>query len=75
MNALLQILNVIPTIIAAIKAVESAFPSQGAGVAKLNAVLDMVTGCEQTLSDLRPQLTAVISAIVTMFNTAKVFAK
>lgn len=75
MNALLQIMQAVPAIIAAIKAVESAFPDQGGGAAKLNAVLDMITSCEATFAELRPQLTSVIDAFVKLFNTTQVFPK
>lgn len=75
MNILLSLLSAIPAIIAAIRAVESALPMPGGGAAKLDAVLDIVTGCEATFQEHRPQLTVIVSALVALFNKTQVFTK
>lgn len=75
MNAFLTILQAIPAIIAAIKAVEAAVPGSGQGKAKLDAVLALITAAEQSFTQYLPQLTSVISTLVTLFNSTGIFGK
>lgn len=75
MNALLAILQALPAIIAAIKAVEQAVPGQGQGKAKLDAVLGLVSAAESAFTQYLPQLNSVIGTLVTLFNATGVFVK
>jgi hypothetical protein len=76
MEKLLQLLNIVPAIVAAIKAVEAALPdSPTAGKAKLAAVISIVTSIDDTLAQNIPQFTTVINAIVALFNSTVVFKK
>ena len=73
MNAFLLILQALPSIIAAIKAVEAAIPGGGQGAAKLDAVLNIILAVESTFTPLLPQLTAVITTLVSLFNKTGAF--
>lgn len=74
MNTFLQILQALPAIIAAIKAVEQAVPGSGQGSAKLDAVLGIVTAAEAGFSQCLPQLTTIVGVLVGLFNKTGVFA-
>lgn len=73
MNTLLQILQALPAIIAAIKAVEQAIPGSGQGSAKLDAVLAIITSAEASFTQCLPQLTTIVSVLVGLFNKTGVF--
>ena len=75
MKTALQILQLLPTIIELIKAIEAAVPQGGKGSEKLQAVLDIVAGLVDNAAELMPKLTAVIGTIVGMFNAAGTFTK
>lgn len=68
MNTFLLIMQSVPAILAAIKAVENAMPISGAGKAKLDAVIALVTTANAALSGAIPQLTSIIGAFVDLFN-------
>ena len=75
MNQVIVILQLIPSLIAAIQAVESAVPGNGAGKDKLNAVLAIITGIDTAMAALVPQLTTTITALVGLFNATGMFKK
>lgn len=75
MNVFLAILQSIPAIIAAIKAVEQAVPGSGQGKAKLDAVLGLITAVNNEFAQCLPQLTNVVGTLVALFNATGVFAK
>ena len=68
-----MIFQAIPAIIAAIKAIESAVPGSGQGAAKLDAVLNIILAVEAGFTAVLPQLTAVITTLVTLFNKTGAF--
>ena len=70
MNSFIILMQALPAIIAAVKAVEAAVPMSGAGKAKLDAVLSIVTTAESSLSGMVPQITAIITTLVGLFNTS-----
>lgn len=73
MNAFLTILQSLPAIISVLKALESAVPGQGQGKAKLDAALALITAADEALAQYVPQLTTVISTLVSLFNRAGAF--
>lgn len=74
MNAL-AIIQAIPLVIQAIKAIEAAIPQQGQGQAKLDAVLNIITAVNAELQQYLPQLTAIIATLVSLFNKTGAFTK
>lgn len=75
MNTVITILNLIPAIIAALKAIEEAIPGNGQGEQKLAAVRQVLEIADGSLAKLWPQLQQVISVLVNLFNTTGVFKK
>ena len=71
----MTILNLLPAIIAAIKAIEAAIPGSGQGKAKLDAVLEIIQTIDSNLTPLIPQITGVVSVLVKLFNSIGVFTK
>lgn len=64
----LQLLQIIPAIITAIKAVESAVPGSGKGKEKLDAIIAVATAANDTLNQSVPQLTNIVGILVKLFN-------
>lgn len=75
MGNLMQILGLIPSIIATIKAVEEAIPMSGQGKAKTDMVIGIMSTVSDEISGIIPALERVISVIVSAFNTTGVFTK
>lgn len=75
MNTVITILNLIPAIIAALKAIEEAIPGTGQGEQKLAAVRQVLEIADGSIAKLWPQLQQVISVLVNLFNTTGVFKK
>ena len=75
MNQLLAIVNLLPAIIAAIKAVEAAVPGAGLGKQKLEAVLDIVQAAHEGMVAYLPTINNVITILVRMFNGVGMFDK
>ena len=69
------IIQAIPLVIQAIKAIEAAIPQQGQGQAKLDAVLNIITAVNAELQQYLPQLTAIIGTLVSLFNKTGAFTK
>ena len=75
MNNLMTILKLLPAIIEAIKAIELAVPEGTSGKIKLQAIIDIATQVDSTVSNIIPQLISTISVVVGMFNAIGVFKK
>ena len=73
MNALILIMNALPAIAAAIKAVEAAVPGRSQGPAKLDAVLQLLCAADAALAQCVPQLTNVVNTLVGLFNKVGAF--
>jgi hypothetical protein len=73
MNAFFLILQMLPAIIKAVRAIEEAIPGNGQGKQKLSTVLDILTALEPGLSGVLPKLTDIIAIIVKSFNTTGQF--
>ena len=71
-TALLQLL---PAIIAAIKAIEEAIPGQGHGEAKLAAIREILESVSGQVSTLWPFIEKAISVLVSLFNKTGTFTK
>jgi len=75
MNVIVTIFQLIPAIIAALKAIEEAVPGEGQGEKKLAAVRGMLEAVDGGVSNLWPQISGVITVLVKLFNDTGVFAK
>ena len=71
-TALLQLL---PAIIAAIKAIEEAIPGQGQGEAKLAAIREILESVSGQATTLWLFIEKAIGILVALFNRTGVFAK
>lgn len=78
MNWIIQltiILNLLPAIITAIKAIEEAIPGQGKGEQKLAAVREIIEAVSSQAGALWPQIQTVIGILVNLFNKTGTFTK
>ena len=62
------VLQLLPALIAAIKAIEDAVPGKGQGEAKLAAVREILESADKAASALWPILVPAIGALVKLFN-------
>lgn len=69
------ILNLLPAIITAIKAIEAAIPGQGQGEQKLAAIREILEAVSSQAGALWPQIQAVIGILVGLFNRTGIFPK
>lgn len=75
MQNIVIILQLIPAIITALKAIEDAIPGSGMGEQKLAAVRAMLEVIDGSVSKLWPQISGVIGVLVSLFNATGVFKK
>ena len=68
MNVALQIMQMIPAILAVVKAVEEAVPLSGKGKEKLDMVIESITAANESLSAVVPQITRIVAAAVRFYN-------
>ena len=71
-TALLQLL---PAIITAIRAIEEAIPGKGQGEAKLAAIREILESVSGQVSSLWPFIEKAISVLVGLFNKTGTFTK
>lgn len=69
------VLQLLPAIITAIKAIEDAIPGQGRGEDKLAAIRGILEGVNSNVDAYWPALEKAIGVIVGLFNRTGVFAK
>lgn len=69
------LLQLIPSIIAAIKALEEAIPGKGQGEAKLAAIREILESVNGQVASMWPLIEKAIGVLVTVFNKAGVFTK
>lgn len=74
MQTLLLIAQLIPAIIALIKAIEEALPSAGFGSEKLAAVREILENTYAGVKEIWPIIEKVIAVLVGLFNKTGVFA-
>lgn len=80
LSILRLVVQLLPMIIDAVKAIEAAIPAAGQGSAKLEAVKSLVTSVADIAGDvdsknLSSALDKAISLVVTLFNKTGVFKK
>jgi phage-related protein len=78
MNALMilsTVLQLIPAIIAAIKAIEEVIPGEGKGELKLRAIREIIEGVYDKAAAIWPAIEKTIGILVGVFNTVGVFKK
>jgi phage-related minor tail protein len=75
MGNIVIILQLIPALITALKAIEDAIPGSGMGEQKLAAVRAMLEVIDGSISKLWPQISGVIGVLVGLFNAVGVFKK
>lgn len=73
MQTLILILQLIPTLIKAVQAAEEFIPIPGQGKAKLDMILGAITDVYSGASSIIPQITSVITRIVSAANTVGLF--
>jgi len=73
MNTVMIILQLIPALITAIKAIEEAIPGAGQGEQKLAAVRGILEAVDGSIAKLWPQISAVIGVIVGLMNKTGTF--
>lgn len=73
MQTILVIVQLLPALIAAIKAIEEAIPGQGQGEAKLAAVRGIIEAVDGGYKNLWPQIQPVIGVLVGLFNKTGAF--
>ena len=75
MQNLVIILQLIPALITALKAIEEAIPGSGKGEQKLSAIRGILEAVDGSITSLWPQISSVISVLVTLFNNTGIFKK
>ena len=75
MQNLVIILQLIPALITALKAIEEAIPGSGKGEQKLSAIRGILEAVDGSITSLWPQISSVVSVLVTLFNATGVFKK
>ena len=73
MNTITIILQLIPALITAIKAIEEAIPGTGAGEQKLVAIRQILEAVDGSISKMWPQIATTIGVLVNLFNVTGVF--
>lgn len=73
--AIIEIMKLVPALIAAIKAIEEAIPESGMGADKLNAIHEMLKAISDNADRYWPMIQSVIGVIVALFNKTGVFPK
>lgn len=73
MNAVMIILQLIPALIAAMRAIEEAIPGAGKGEEKLSAIRQILEAVDSGATKYWPQIQAVIGVLVGLFNKTGAF--
>ena len=73
MNTIVMILQLIPALIQAMKAIEDAIPGSGQGEAKLSAIRQILEAVDAGATKYWPQIQAVIGVLVGLFNKTGAF--
>lgn len=69
------ILNLLPALITAMKAIEEAIPGQGKGEDKLAAIRAILEATNAQIGALWPTIQTVIGILVALFNKTGAFTK
>ena len=68
------LLQLLPAIITAIKAIEEAIPGKGQGEAKLAAIREILESVSGQVSTLWPFIEKAISVLISLFNKTGTFS-
>ena len=68
------ILQLLPAIITAIKAIEEAIPGKGQGEAKLAAIREILESINGQVASMWPFIEKAIAVLVSLFNKTGTFA-
>lgn len=75
MQNIVLILQLLPALIQAMKAIEEAIPGQGQGEQKLAAIRGIFEAVDSGVAKLWPQIQGVIGVLANLFNASGVFKK
>ncbi len=75
MKTLIQIVQMLPSLISAVKAAEEFVPQPGQGKSKLDFVLGVISDTVGEIGDLIPAVTKIVARIVGLANATGVFRK
>jgi len=75
MGIIMQVLQLLPALIVAIKAIEEAIPGSGKGEQKLEAIRQVLISIDASVGDLWPKIQGVIGVLVNVLNATGVFKK
>ena len=75
MKNVLLILQIVPALIAVVKAIEEAASQAGIGKEKLEAVRQILEAAYSGVSEIWPYLEQIIGVVVGFFNAVGVFKK
>ena len=73
MNTIIIILQLIPALIQAMKAIEDAIPGSGQGEQKLAAIRSILEVVDGSVAKLWPQISGVIGVLVGLMNKTGAF--
>lgn len=75
LTSVTTVLQLLPSIITAIRAIEEAIPGKGQGEAKLAAIREILESVSGQVSSLWPFIEKAISVLVGLFNKTGTFTK
>lgn len=75
LTSVTTVLQLLPSIITAIRAIEEAIPGNGQGEAKLAAIREILESVSGQVSSLWPFIEKAISVLVGLFNKTGTFTK
>lgn len=75
LSAAIALLQLLPAIITAMKALEEAIPGKGQGEMKLAAIREILESTSGQVQTLWPNIEKAISVLATVFNKTGAFVK
>lgn len=75
MNTFIALLNIVPSLIKIIVAVEEAFPQSGAGSEKLALLKQILSSTYDSVTELMPSIEKIVAAVVAFANAIGAFKK
>jgi hypothetical protein len=71
MDKIITVLRLLPAIVAAVRALEEALPTSGAGKDKLAALREIMVSIDAGVTAIWPAIEKAVSAIVKLMNIGK----
>lgn len=75
LTSVTTVLQLLPSIITAIRAIEDAIPGKGKGEMKLAAIREILEAASGQMALFWPLIEKAIGVLVSLFNTTGVFSK